>query len=930
MSDIDQTLLSNSNNNHEDEIFTIRKQMRSQEAEFKKNKAVLEQRIEILELQNRELKEREESLKKMNNSIVGAFQDLNKENDPSSSKMIRELEAAKQTITKEYSEYKIRTQEMLRSLDKENKEVKEKLHEIESKYNQSTLFYEKNDGALQEKIQNLENERVHMNQILKFNEEELKSFKEKELNQNELQAKITELRFLLDKQSGEHRKEVERIHNEYNEAIKNIKMISASEKTSLESQVHKLLDSKKLDGSLFEDIKKNYASEISRLKKERDSSFQRNESLEQQMAEMSENMKIIEEKAAHEKSEHDKETKELRRMKLKMMDIEGLLRKYEQDEKNLKQMITEKDYKIEEVSTEFKKKLGNEKRRYEQVQEVAKKHREEAEKKIAVLTEENLKKEEMIKKLKSQAKNKDSKYGRKTDNTDANKTNTSLVNISLIGQSLSTSKYNPARGIIQEVKSTRYQNGPRSLLQTKNSESKISYEDVQKELGKSSYREDFEFTKEEDDTKDLTNQNILLEISSPRTVYSASTYRSVSSSKKEPEFLIASSNLGSNLSKAKTPSNTKGPEKPVLNINLWNDGLNSIEMNQSRNEEENKNVPKRKSNLNRTATSENRLLSSTSLELRKKNVSICGNDLSLFKDKTGLGSDFGRISSQSESNKNLLHFKSITNALDLTNSLNLHSQKSEGMKMHQSRADFKDPLHEISNDTSQDKIKERGNRHRGGVDYKKENIDYEKEKLKFERDRLAMELQQTKMEWAISEENKEESELALKSEIKFLVNKLVQVKNPNGGVTNSSSHGNLAQLSKGALSKSMMDYQSSIIHHPGEHLNLSQINHQPNPSPSFGSNNNNNYDKTLKIISNNLGENKLNESLEKGKVKKMAKVFSEQNVTPLREKCLNSVDFSTLKYSPNRLEMSKKENSLMMSTMNLNSNPKKQSQYLKR
>ena len=58
--------------------------MRSQEAEFKKNKAVLEQRIEILELQNRELKEREESLKKMNNSIVGAFQDLNKENDPSS------------------------------------------------------------------------------------------------------------------------------------------------------------------------------------------------------------------------------------------------------------------------------------------------------------------------------------------------------------------------------------------------------------------------------------------------------------------------------------------------------------------------------------------------------------------------------------------------------------------------------------------------------------------------------------------------------------------------------------------------------------------------------------------------------------------------------------------------------------------------------
>jgi len=451
---------------------------------------------------------------------------------------------------------------------------------------------------------------------------------------------------------------------------------------------------------------------------------------------------------------------------------------------------------------------------------------------------------------------------------------------------------------------------------------------MQKDLGKSSYREDFEFTKEDDETKDLTNQNILLEISSPRTVYSASTYRSVSSSKKEPEFLIASSNLPSNVSKAKTPSNVKGPEKPVLNINLWNDGLNSVEINQSRNEEEHKNLPKKKSSLNRTATSENRLLSSTSLEFRKKNVSICGNDFSLYKEKStpaSLGQDYGRISAQSESNKNLLHFKSITNALDLTNSMNLNPHKSEILKLHQSRLDFKDQLHEINNDFSHEKIRERENKYRT-AEIKKENMDLEKEKLKFERDRLALELQQAKMEFAISEGNKEETELALKNEIKFLVNKLVQVKNP--GVTASSSHGNLTQLSKGALSKSMMDYQSSYNPLPSEPLNLSQIN-QPNPSPSFGSTS---YDKTMKILSNNLGENKLNESLEKGKVKKMAKVFSEQSVTPLREKCLNSVDLTTLKYSPNRLgEMVKKENSLLMSTMNLNSNhPKKQMQYLKR
>ncbi len=96
MSDIDSALQGNSFPTNEEEVFTLRKQvlfpqllflilqLRMQEAEWKKNKAVLEQRIEILELQNRDLKEKEESLKKMNNSIVGAFKDFNKENDPTS------------------------------------------------------------------------------------------------------------------------------------------------------------------------------------------------------------------------------------------------------------------------------------------------------------------------------------------------------------------------------------------------------------------------------------------------------------------------------------------------------------------------------------------------------------------------------------------------------------------------------------------------------------------------------------------------------------------------------------------------------------------------------------------------------------------------------------------------------------------------------
>lgn len=51
-------------------------------------------------------------------------------------------------------------------------------------------------------------------------------------------------------------------------------------------------------------------------------------------------------------------------------------------------MVTEKDFKMEEMATEHKKKLNNEKRRYDQTQELAKKYKEEGEKKCAVIMEE--------------------------------------------------------------------------------------------------------------------------------------------------------------------------------------------------------------------------------------------------------------------------------------------------------------------------------------------------------------------------------------------------------------------------------------------------------------------------------------------------------------------------------------------------------------
>lgn len=58
--------------------------MRAQEVESKKDQALLEQNIEILEAQLQEFKDREQNMTKMNETIMCALNDLNtnEEKDP--------------------------------------------------------------------------------------------------------------------------------------------------------------------------------------------------------------------------------------------------------------------------------------------------------------------------------------------------------------------------------------------------------------------------------------------------------------------------------------------------------------------------------------------------------------------------------------------------------------------------------------------------------------------------------------------------------------------------------------------------------------------------------------------------------------------------------------------------------------------------------
>lgn len=115
------------------------------------------------------------------------------------------------------------------------------------------------------------------------------------------------------------------------------------------------------------------------------------------------------------------------------------------------------------------------------------------------------------------------------------------------------------------------------------------------------------------------------------------------------------------------------------------------------------------------------------------------------------------------------------------------------------------------------------------------------------------------MEWALSEERKEESELALKNEIKFLINKLVSINNGNANNVSVNYH-DVSQIAKNCLNRSNIDIHSSFVNNNNTSalLNHSQI-HTPINYGSFVSPSNAggvDGQTHLAILHNNLSDMK--------------------------------------------------------------------------
>jgi len=86
---------------HDQDVHDLRKEMRQKECDFEKQKAILQQKVELLELQLRESQEREENAKKMHETMMSALR--SGEDEGKSSK---ESELAQQLLKREMQDAK--------------------------------------------------------------------------------------------------------------------------------------------------------------------------------------------------------------------------------------------------------------------------------------------------------------------------------------------------------------------------------------------------------------------------------------------------------------------------------------------------------------------------------------------------------------------------------------------------------------------------------------------------------------------------------------------------------------------------------------------------------------------------------------------------------------------------------------------------------
>ncbi len=237
------------------------------EAQSKKDKAVYEQRVELSELQLKEWKTREESLRRMHDATVAAFKNASTGN----SDLPKELEISNALHKKELEELKLRHATSIDSLERQVAELRAARAESDSTLKQLAATHAQTEDDHRRMLAECESRCRELQRRLKQAEDD--KAKEHEIVEMAAQVQTATRNAAIEKLQAEHAKEVERLQQQSERALSDIKYLHEQERLVLETRLDKLSNELRLAQSNpepsasahLQEIQNNYLDEIKEL-----------------------------------------------------------------------------------------------------------------------------------------------------------------------------------------------------------------------------------------------------------------------------------------------------------------------------------------------------------------------------------------------------------------------------------------------------------------------------------------------------------------------------------------------------------------------------------------------------------------------------------------------------------------------------------------
>ncbi|CAD8202948.1 unnamed protein product [Paramecium pentaurelia] len=275
----------------ENDIIKLRKYLMQKENEWKKDKAVLEQKIQLLELQLEDYKSRESNYKKLNETISQAI------NDSSTMQKRSVSELQKNVDIQQKDHNKTMFKEQIKSLELQIRSLTEQLHEKDQQGKEMELQFQKQYYQYDHRIVQLEQEKLQTNQeyaklkeqMLKFEEsfkqreqqyknqfeQELQKIKDlniqdSQVRQSDYESKYSQLSLLYEKEKEQLQLRISKCQNtikKYQQHIEqNIDIVNI--KKQYEDQIQQLKDQNSVLQSQFQYERQILLQQVNELKKQ--------------------------------------------------------------------------------------------------------------------------------------------------------------------------------------------------------------------------------------------------------------------------------------------------------------------------------------------------------------------------------------------------------------------------------------------------------------------------------------------------------------------------------------------------------------------------------------------------------------------------------------------------------------------------------------